>query len=198
MKFSRKKNESYYRMLLSRYNSLAAYSSLFNHSGLPQYSTSRIIGENNEVNMGDSLKSIRKKKGKPLAKIRSRVNDKVCILFYKDIIGKFKVRQEYHFFEGKLFSYIYNFPYAIDEDHHQIRTILLDKYLKDNSNKNSHLIIRDRNNHFIKLHENVNIVVNYVDASSEMRDFVEGKVKRKQQAMIRFQQKREFLIQNCL
>ncbi len=189
MRRSKNITSYYQRVLESRYRNMMAYESLINDTHLPVYFSRQKIGETQGICLGDELRDIKNSLGKPLAVVKPEGTTDLKILFYKSKVVGYKTRQEYHFYKDRLFMYIYHFPGEHNSDFDTIKSLLINKYFDSEDAELHNCLVKNVDEHYLKIHERLDLSLQYFDADSLMaqhlRELNIKKQKRKQEQKIR-------------
>jgi hypothetical protein len=93
--------------------------------------TSNEILYNNKISFGSTISDIREIYGAPLFINQHDPLNAISILFYKTLIGGYKVRCEMFFWKERLYSLNYIFPYLSGRDKADIVKVIQNKYLNE-------------------------------------------------------------------
>lgn len=107
----------------------------------------------------------------------------IKVVFYKMVIGEYRVKCHIHFFDGKVFLCSYTFSYLKQGDPEKITATLQKKYLPDVASYSGQ-VITDPDGNCIYVEKGVELTINYLSLqdgmSVEMLRF-QGEQERKQE-----------------
>jgi hypothetical protein len=122
----------YYDKVGGQINDPNYYLSLFRKCSSNEFvTTSNEIYKSQSMKFGCSIDVVKKK----LSNLNIHYFDnqplKIVILYYKTLIGHYKVRTQMHFHNNKLFLFNYSCPYTTKTEKDEIISILRQKYIAD-------------------------------------------------------------------
>lgn len=120
----------YYKQLVEKYNNydfhMESYRKAKQKNNL--YTNNEIL-YNTKISFGCTISDTREIFGAPLFSTQSDTFNPLTVLFYKILLGGHKVRCEMFFWEEKLYSLNYTFPYLSSKEKNDIVKIIQNKYL---------------------------------------------------------------------
>jgi hypothetical protein len=158
----------YYYKVGGQINDLNYYLTLFKKCSCNDFiSTNHEICKSKSLKFGCSIDDVKKK----LCNVNLHYFDnqplKIVILYYKTLIGHYKVRTQLHFHNKKLFLFNYSFPYTNKTEKDEIISIIRQKYIADKEESNLR-IIADSFNNCIQIDDNVEFTINYLSMNCEL------------------------------
>lgn len=152
----------YYNRIFIQYDDLATYLSLYKKCTSNNWLKTNVeIGFSTALKFDCTINEVKKILRKPNYHVRNNKDLKIDILFYRTLIGNYKVKCQMHFFENKLFFFNFTFPYLNKSDNNEIINLLQKKYISESDNYAGQNII-DNFNSCMQISNNVELTINYV------------------------------------
>jgi hypothetical protein len=158
--YSRK---SYYRSYLSKYQDGKFYLTLIEEiKSKAEIKTNidvKLIKDKKlkEINLTDIVREF----GEPLHKVICKDLLGIQILLFKQSLGGYKTKLEFHFLNDILFFYSYTFSNIKNEEKNDIIQIIKQKYLNERSYDIVNNYIVDKENNMILLNDNIRFSIYY-------------------------------------
>lgn len=190
--------KDYYRMLMSKYNNLHAYKSLFEYKDQEIKHISTFVGCTKGICLGDSKKHAIKQKGKPASYQDEKLNGAVDTLLYRDKIANYRIFSEYHFYNDRLFFYSHRFSFVEKRKCQEIKNTLIEKYCNGQYFDLEKKVLIDSNNHVLSVEDNIDLTIKYIDFNTDFKEFIAILIKNKNKNKNHYQKKVATLLYNYL
>ena len=155
---------SYYQAKTEQYKDISPYLSLYEKSKELKYSRACMeICYSPDLKFGCSIQAVKNKLHKPNFHIQT--NKSTNILFYRLMIGDYKVRCQMHFLNNKLFLYNYCFSHNDAKANEEVIKVIKEKYAIDSDNPTRENII-DHFNNCIQIDDDVELKISYFSLNS--------------------------------
>ncbi len=137
--FTKKYYDYYYMRIISKYSSPSSYLKLLsNINSKKVINTKRPIRFSSSIKFGTNIWKFLIKMGKPNFWLIEKYNEKdadVIILLYKMLLGIYKAKIEFHFYNNRLFMYTITLSNLSSNDIEKIIEIMNKKYQLQEMNK---------------------------------------------------------------
>ena len=190
--------KGYYKMLMSKYNNLQAYRSLFECENQEVKHISTSVGCSKGICLGDSKSHIINQKGKPASYQDVKLNGAVEIILYRDKIANYRIISEYHFYNERLFYYSHRFSFVENRKSQEIKNTLIEKYCNGQYFDLEKKVLKDSNNHALAMEDNVDLTIKYIDFNTGFKDYISSFIKNKNKNKHKQQRKAAALLYNYL
>ena len=175
----------YYKRLLSKYNDIDSYSSIYEN-----YTTNNFLKADVEIcfsglfKFNSNIKDIKKKLYYSNYRLLNNRFLNLEILSFKMLIGSRKVKCQMHFYEKKLFLYNYTFTNLKKHEESEIFNIVLKKYVCDIINYREQNII-DSFNNCIQINSDFQLSINYFSRDCDFSRKIASLLQEKENQRIR-------------
>lgn len=157
----------YYYKIGSQFNDINSYLYLFNKCTKSyNLKTSVEICFSKSLKFGSTIKDVKKKLHKHRYQHFSNKVLNTEILLYRMLVGNYKVKIQFQFYNNKFFLYIYTFSHNNKSENEEIISILLSKYLSDQTIFANQIII-DKLNNCLSIENSIDLTIYRLSLDSE-------------------------------
>lgn len=179
--------EYYYTRIFHKYDRLEAYLALYRKCRTQEsFKTASVISFLDGLRSGAGIKEVVSMLPTVRHDILNNEALPVKVVFYKMLIGEYRVKCHIHFFDGKMFLCSYTFSNLKEGDPEKITATLQKKYLPDVAGYSGQ-VIADPDGNCIYVEKGVELSINYLSLqdgmSTEMQRFCEEQ-ERKQEKRV--------------
>ncbi|MCL9807177.1 hypothetical protein NAT51_16710 [Flavobacterium amniphilum] len=157
-------DDYYYEKISNEFNDLNTYLIILNQTKKNvTLKTKAVICFSEKITFGEKKQNIVKVLKRPKCIIKC---EKVEILIYKLLIGRHRIKCQFHLFEGKLFFYNYTFPYVNNNQKNEILDVLHQKYIDSKYEMGINNIVDDYSS-LIFVKDEFELSINYISLESK-------------------------------